>query len=63
LGCGVVFKLDPAGNETVLHTFTGGADGAFPGALTLDASGTLYGTAAGGGFDQGYGVVFKISFP
>jgi uncharacterized repeat protein (TIGR03803 family) len=29
-GCGVVFKLDPSGNETVLHAFTGGTDGAFP---------------------------------
>src|ERR1700720_1715544 len=28
-GCGVVFKLDPNGNETVLHAFTGsGGDGA-----------------------------------
>ena len=27
MGCGVLFKLDPAGNETVLHTFHGG-DGA-----------------------------------
>src|SRR5690348_13673708 len=30
-GCGTVFKLDPAGNETVLHTFTGSpGDGANP---------------------------------
>ena len=27
-GCGVVFKLDPTGKETVLQRFTGGADGA-----------------------------------
>src|SRR5437899_8288838 len=27
---GVVFKLDPSGNESVLHTFTDGADGATP---------------------------------
>jgi len=29
-GCGVVFKLDTTGVETVLHSFTGGADGANP---------------------------------
>ena len=27
---GVVYKLDPAGNETVLYSFTGGVDGANP---------------------------------
>ena len=31
-GCGVVFKLDKTGKETVLYTFTGtGGDGAFRG--------------------------------
>lgn len=29
-GYGMVFKLDPAGNETMLHGFTGGSDGAYP---------------------------------
>jgi uncharacterized repeat protein (TIGR03803 family) len=69
LGCGVVFKLDTAGNETVIHDFTGGADGAFPAAgLLLDSSGVLYGTASQGGDlkcvqgnGQGCGVVFKIT--
>jgi uncharacterized repeat protein (TIGR03803 family) len=28
-GDGVVFKLDTAGTETVLHTFTGGNDGGY----------------------------------
>src|SRR5690349_19298362 len=32
VGCGVVFKLDPLGNETVLYRFTGRADGAQPAA-------------------------------
>ncbi len=27
---GVVFKIDPSGNQTVLHSFTGGADGSYP---------------------------------
>jgi uncharacterized repeat protein (TIGR03803 family) len=66
-GCGVVFKISPAGQETVLHSFTGGADGAQPLAgLTIDSNGNLYGTTAGGGnsgcdyFAVGCGVVFKI---
>lgn len=58
-GYGVVFKLDPAGSETVLHSFTGGADGANPEAgLTQDTAGNLYGTTYGGG--SGYGVVYKL---
>ena len=46
-----MFKLDPDGTETVLHTFTGGADGGFPFGVVLirDSSGTMYGTASGGG--------------
>jgi uncharacterized repeat protein (TIGR03803 family) len=27
---GVVYKVNPNGQETVLHSFTGGADGANP---------------------------------
>ena len=62
-GCGVVFKVDPAGKETVLYTFTGGADGANPqGNLLLDEEGNLYGTASGGGDPTCQcGVVFKIA--
>lgn len=67
-GCGTIFKVSPTGQETVLHTFTGGADGAWPSAaLVMDSAGNLYGTAvfggnlncqAGDGF--GCGTVFKI---
>jgi len=61
IGCGVVFKLDPSGIETVLHTFTGGADGSGPEAgLLRDAEGNLYGNASEGGA-FGYGVVFKLN--
>jgi uncharacterized repeat protein (TIGR03803 family) len=68
-GCGVVFKLDRNGKETVLHSFTGGKDGAYPGAqLFQDDAGSLYGTTAFGGDNNqlcdvianGCGVVFKI---
>ena len=37
-GCGVIFKLTQAGKETVLHRFTGQADGAFPQDLINDSS-------------------------
>jgi uncharacterized repeat protein (TIGR03803 family) len=65
-GCGVVFKLDTTGKETVLHSFTGGADGSFPEAGVIrDAAGNLYGTTSGGGdpncvIAPGCGVVFKL---
>ena len=66
-GCGVVFKLDTAGTETILYQFTGGEDGAYPmGGVIRDAAGNLYGTASEGGdltcfAPSGCGVVFKIT--
>jgi uncharacterized repeat protein (TIGR03803 family) len=57
---GVVYKLDTAGQETVLYRFTGGADGGNPWAGVIrDSAGNLYGTTAGGG-KRGGGVVFKL---
>jgi len=59
-GCGVVFKLDESGKETVLHKFTGDPDGFFPeGVLVEDGSGNLFGTSPVGGA-SGNGAVFKI---
>lgn len=65
-GHGVVFKLDPHGNETVLYAFTGGADGRWPfGGLIRDDEGNLYGTTLAGGVISatcgGCGVVFKLA--
>jgi uncharacterized repeat protein (TIGR03803 family) len=59
-GAGVVFKVDTAGNETVLYSFSGGKSGGGPmSGLTRDAAGNLYGTAQVGGV-AGYGVVYKL---
>ena len=60
---GVVFKLSPAGIETVLYSFTNGADGYFPAAgLVQDAAGNLYGTSTYGGGSEGRGgVVFRLA--
>ncbi|HLY20746.1 MAG TPA: choice-of-anchor tandem repeat GloVer-containing protein, partial [Bryobacteraceae bacterium] len=59
-GDGEVFKLDTAGNLTVLHSFRGGADGSRPLAgPTIDAAGNIYGTTAlGGAYDSG--VAYKV---
>jgi uncharacterized repeat protein (TIGR03803 family) len=66
-GCGTVFKLAPptssgagAWSERLLHSFTGGSDGAFPLAgLIFDQAGALYGTTTEGGA-VGFGTVFKM---
>jgi len=60
-GCGTVVKLDPAGNVTVLHAFTGGRDGAcLVGGLTSDQAGNLFGVTQFGG-TYGDGVVFMAA--
>jgi uncharacterized repeat protein (TIGR03803 family) len=71
---GLVYKLTPNPDGSwamsVLYTFTGGADGAYPFSnLTFDAAGNLYGTTSAGGNTAscqswgaaGCGVVFKLS--
>jgi uncharacterized repeat protein (TIGR03803 family) len=48
----------------VLHAFTGGADGASPGAgLTMDQAGNFFGTTEHGGPNgpNGYGIVFTLT--
>jgi uncharacterized repeat protein (TIGR03803 family) len=63
-GYGTAYKLTPAGQETVLHSFTDGADGGNPYAgVILGSSGDLYGTAVNGGAAPYYpaGVVYKLS--
>jgi uncharacterized repeat protein (TIGR03803 family) len=61
-GCGVVYKLDTTGKETVLYTFTNGPDGAYPyGGLIQDTKGNLFGTARRDDGSHGGGVVLKLS--
>ncbi|HTT83602.1 MAG TPA: choice-of-anchor tandem repeat GloVer-containing protein [Rhizomicrobium sp.] len=63
---GTVFALDPGtGVETVLYSFAGGADGAYPTAGLINVAGTLYGTTASGGGtgcspDPGCGTAFSL---
>jgi uncharacterized repeat protein (TIGR03803 family) len=65
-GAGEVFELTPhsAGgwSESVIYSFTGGADGADPyfADVIFDASGNLYGTTVGGG-SYNLGTVFKLT--
>jgi uncharacterized repeat protein (TIGR03803 family) len=60
-GLGVVFKLSAGGKESVLHTFAGESDGAWPEAgVIFGAKGKLDGTAYAEGPD-GWGTVFAVS--
>ena len=66
-GCGVVFKLahtKMGWQETVVHSFKGPPDGSYPGALTPDGKGNLYGSTVAGGTGNsgyGYGTVFEVT--
>lgn len=63
-GCGTVFKLAPSNGTwsyTLLHNFSGGADGENPQSnVVLDRNGNLYGTASAGGANN-VGVVWEIT--
>jgi len=59
---GTVFKVTPKGTETVLYSFTGGTDGAYPffAGVVRDKAGNLYGTTSSGGVNN-LGTVFKLT--
>lgn len=58
---GAVYKVDPHGKETVLHSFKGAPDGELPNpVLVSDNAGNLYGTTGGGGNNY-LGTVFKVN--
>ena len=60
-GCGIVFRINPSGTETNLHSFDG-TDGSTPqqGVLLQGSDGNFYGVTPGGG-TQNMGNVFRIS--
>jgi uncharacterized repeat protein (TIGR03803 family) len=67
-GCGVVYQISPVRGggwkQTVLHTFTGGADGAVGslGPLLVDKAGNVFGVAELGGDPSCQcGTVFKLT--
>jgi uncharacterized repeat protein (TIGR03803 family) len=69
---GVVFTLTPPVPpstqwlETVLHSFAGGADGAYPSAPLILMRGSLYGTTTyggGGACSNGCGMLFQFAPP
>jgi uncharacterized repeat protein (TIGR03803 family) len=58
---GTVFRITPAGVETILHTFGSGTDGAIPeGQLIQGSDGNFYGTTASGGTADS-GTIFKMT--
>jgi uncharacterized repeat protein (TIGR03803 family) len=59
-GCGTVFRLTPAGQETVLDSFAGYYGYDPVAGVVLDEKGNPYGTTYSGG-DYGGGVVFKLT--
>jgi len=67
VGGGIVFKVDPLGNETILYQFCvdpvtkNCPDGVWPTAgLARDSAGNLYGTTSGGGASGDNGTVFLL---
>jgi uncharacterized repeat protein (TIGR03803 family) len=59
-GYGVVFRITAKGEETVLHSFAGGSDGATPnGGMVQNTNGVLFGTTSAGGA-SGQGTVFRL---
>jgi uncharacterized repeat protein (TIGR03803 family) len=70
LGCGTVFKITPAGQESVLYAFPAKRYGSYPWSpVLLDAKGRIYGTTFNGGRNNcayagvkhGCGTVFRVT--
>jgi len=58
---GSIFRLTASGSTSTIFSFSGGSNGANPGApLTHDSSGNLFGTTLGGGA-FGYGTAFVLT--
>jgi uncharacterized repeat protein (TIGR03803 family) len=58
---GGLYRVSPAGRETLLHTFAGGSDGSSPCAPPIEGSdGNLYGTT-GGDFATPHSTLYRYS--
>jgi uncharacterized repeat protein (TIGR03803 family) len=57
---GTVFRISASGQESLVHSFTGGLDGADPVGSVITVNGMLYGTTNAGG-RYGGGTVFSVS--
>ena len=63
-GSGVLFKLDTAGDLTVLHSFGADPGGSQCAGLVINSSGTIYGSTASGAGNgcsgYGCGAIFQV---
>lgn len=58
-GAGTIFKITPAGKETVIYSFGGGYDGTSPSGALVSVNGVFYGTTSAGG-TNGKGTVYSF---
>ena len=65
VGCALLLQFPATAiaksKETILYSFAGPPDGAFPWAGLIDVKGTLYGTTLEGGASSYYGTVFSVN--
>ena len=65
VGCALALQFPATAiaknKETILYSFAGPPDGAFPYAGLIDVKGTLYGTTEEGGTSCCYGTVFSVN--
>lgn len=60
LTMGSLTQLAEAQTYNVVHSFTGGSDGAYPlGGVTIDPARDFYGTTSAGG-ERGWGTVYRL---
>ncbi|MBV9028439.1 MAG: hypothetical protein JO311_07445 [Candidatus Eremiobacteraeota bacterium] len=64
-GCGTVFRISPAGVESIVYRFSGGIDGMAPASRLVTLGGALAGTTQAGGAGTacygGCGTVFRVN--
>jgi uncharacterized repeat protein (TIGR03803 family) len=60
--CGVIIRVTPSGEKTILHRFGSIAEDGFdPNRVLLGDDGAIYGTTSNGGAFGGGGIVFRIT--